>query len=367
MKQPLTLLFGIIISILFLSIAFPADPMQPDLITRIAGNKEEVKTPLETVRNYRVGDVTKIDDAGTALIFSPDEEELYYTKKSDDNSYEEIWISNLKDYKGIINTKLKINDIRNAKWSPDGKQLCFMGDLSPGTTSLFTYSATTKLIKEVTPKNIKDMGVTSYDWDNESLYLVMSVDIVKPFIELYNTHTGKFSRVNLKLRSCRNVAFYEDDKLMYSDLDENNEYKIYTVEKSGKNAEFIADGQSFILSPNKNKMAILADLNSQQGLWIYNIINKNIKQLRTEPINNIVWLSDNTNIIFAEEDDCKSKYTYSGSLYYVENNLQETEITGTVYPIFTASESGRKIAMTSPDYVEDRTENKGIFAGTLFK
>lgn len=370
LKRPLTLLVGIIFSIIALSIIFPADPSKPDLITLIKGSGENVKIYKNTVRNYTVRNIKKIDDSGNALIWSLDERFLYYSKPVKDNEQkgaEEIWINDLHGNSEKVNSKIKLYNIRNAKWSPDGTMLCFMSDIEENKVGLYIYDTAKKTINNITPKNIQDLGVTSFDWDDESLYIIMSIDIVKPCIEVYNTKTLKHKRMDINLKSCVNVAFYKDERIIYTDKDISSKYRIYTSDMSGKNIKYITDGQKFILSPDKDKLVILCDINGQEGLWVYDIMTKQKKMITSWPVYNISWLSEELGLLYSNDADCKNKYTYSGSIYYLESNLKSTEISGAIHTIFVSTISGKKIAMTCPNFMEDKKENKGVFIGEIIK
>lgn len=358
---------GIIAAIVLLSFIFPSDPSKPDIITRLKGTKININT--ETVKNYRIGDIVPIDSSGSVLIWSLDENYIYYTKpakEGENDGSEELWVSNLHGKKQKINSKYKFYNIRDARLSPDGTMLCFISTTGD-SNELFLYDINKKTIINITPGKVSDVGVTSYDWDDESLYIIMSVDIVRPRIELYNVMSQKFIKLDMKLRACRDVAFYKGDNIIFSDKDEDSKYKIFTADRTGKGIKPVTEGEDFILSPNRENIAILSDGNSQSGLWVYNMTTGNSRVVSSESIYNAFWLTNSVNLLYSTEQDCKSRYTYGSFIYYLEGDFKKTEISGAIHTIFVPSNSGSKIAMTSPDYMEDKNENKGVFVGQIYK
>jgi len=369
-KRPLALLIGIIISIISLSIMFPSDPEKPDIISIIKSIRQKKGEQSKPAKNNIISDIIKIDDSAYALTWSPDEDYLYYIKKANIGKYdefEEIWISDIRGNKRKIYSNFKFNNTRDAKWSPDGTMLCFISNLSSNRNSLFIYNTSDNSIKDITPYNVEDLGVTSYDWDEESMFLVISTDIIKPCIDLYNIKTNKYSRIDIELASCKNVAFSKDGNIIFSDIDENFKYGIFYVDKSGKNKVHITDGQEFLLSPDRQKLAILSDTDMQKGLWIYDMNTNEKKVLSNWPVYNIYWMSDGISLLFSMEEDCKSKYTFKGTIYRLDKDLKMHTITGAVHTIFVSSKSGSRVAMTSPDTMEDSKDNKGVFIGQVYK
>lgn len=369
-KKPLTLLVGIIFSIILLSIIFPSDPSKPDLITRIKGTGKDIILRSDTVRSYRIGDIVKIDDSGKALIWSFNEIYLYYTKPADGEGqeiFEELWIGDIWGNKEKVLSKLKFRNIRDAKWSPDGSMLCFISNIDENKSGIFLYDTTEKAITDITPKNLSDEGVTSYGWDSESLHIIISVDIRKTGIEIYDVKARKASKLEMDLKACRNVDFYKDNLIIFSYMDIDSKYKIFTADRLGKNIEFVTEGQEFLVSPDKSRLSILSDSQGQRGLWIYNIENKVTNRISSSPIYNIYWLPNSMNLIYSMEEDCRSRYTYRGNLRYLEYDMNVIDVTGAVHTIFVPSVNGKKIAMTSPVTMEDKMENKGVFIGQLYK
>jgi len=349
-----------------LSIIFPSDPDKPDLLSRFRKENQKTRIQADTVRKYRVGDIFKVDDSGTALIWSFDEKYFFYTKKAADRG-EEIWVSDLKESKEKINSNIKLFNIRDARWSPDGTMLCFMANISDEEGGIFIYTQEDKTIRDITPNNLSDAGVTSYDWDDDSLFVIMSADVVKPNIFLYNIRSRKSSRLDMSLKDCRNVAFSKDKGIIYSDMDLSSKYKIYTADSKGKNPEIIADGQKFLLSPHRQKIAILSDTDSQPGLWIFDVANGQKKMVSPQPIYDIYWLSNNINLMFSTEEDSLSRYTYRGNIRYMDKDFNTIDVTGAVHTMFVPSKTGKRIAMTSPDFMDDKSDKKGVFIGELYK
>lgn len=369
-KKPLTLLVGIIVSIIALSVIFPSDPQKPDLVSIIRNKIQRPDKQAEALKNNKISNLLRVDDSGFALTWSPDEKYLYYIKENNSvkgGAFEELWFSDIHGNKYKINSKFKFYSTKDAKWSPDGTMLCFISSLEQNKSRLFMYDTGNNIIKDITPDNVQDVGVTSYNWDDESLFLIMSIDIIKPRIDLYNIRANKYSRLDIELLSCKNVAFIKGNNIIFSNRDENFKYKIFTAGKSGGNVNYLTDGQEFLLSPDREKLVILSDIDIQKGLWIYDINSGKKKTLSNWPVYNAYWLSDSESLLFSMEEDCKIKSTYKGTIYKHDKDLKVSEITGAVHTIFVSSKSGGRIAMTSPDYMEDIKENKGIFIGQVFK
>ena len=372
MKKPLALLIGILISIIILSIIFPADPQKPDLISLLKKSRDsQIKNPVnkETEKKYRIEGLTKIDDAGNALVWSPDEGYIYYSKKVKDQKEEgldELWKSDLKGKKEKIESKIKLYNIKNGKWSLDGAFLAFISTLND-KNSLIIYDIKEGTVKDITSVKTSDIGVTSYDWDDDSLNIVMSLDIVNPRIQIYSLITQKSRKLDMKLKTCKDVAFYINGGIVFSDEDQDAKQNIYSCDKAGKNIEHIIEGQDFVISPDRCKLAILSNENSQEGLWIYNTRTKEKKSLTLYPVSCVYWLSNSLNLIYSMEEDTRNNYTYKGNIYYVEKNMNITSITGVIYTLFVPSKSGSDIVMTSQDSKIDKQDNKGVFFGELYK
>lgn len=369
MKRPLTLLVGIVLSIILLSILFPSDPTKPDILSKIKSKENKPPVVEETVKKYRISDILKLEDIGNALAWTLDEKYLYYTKpvEGEDGSVsEEIWFSNLEGNKQKVDIELKLTGIRNAKWSEDGSMMAFIANIEENKSGLFIYDKNKNTLLDITPKKFSDIGVISYDWDRKSQNIVMSVDIVGSSIYIYNLKNQKTSKLAIQLKSCRDVAFYDNEKIIFSNMDENLKYRIYTSDMSGENIKFVVEGQNFILSPNKKKMAITTDGDSQNGLWVYNIESKVMKSINSLPMHNVYWLG-NDNLLYSTEVDARLKYAYEGVIYFVEKNMEITDITGAVHTIFTPSKSGKYIGMTSPEDMEDSKGNQGVFIGQLYR
>ncbi|HBM80935.1 MAG: hypothetical protein QME45_10785 [Clostridiales bacterium] len=364
MKKPLELLISIIISIVLLSIIFPSDPKKTDLITQFRSYIKSGKKSAE-IKNYTLGRLLQVDEDGSALIWSTDEKHLYYSKPSEDMGSDELWVSDLKEYKSNIESDIQLINIRNPKLSPDGKMLAFISGPEE-KNSLILYNMNTGQFKDITPTKIFDIGITSYDWDTDSKNILMSLDLVSPSIQIYNIEMDEIKKFNIKLRNCRNAAFYKNGGIMFSQLDEDGKYKIYTADSRGGNITYIAEGWDFILSDDMNKIAILSDGDGQGNLSVYNIDSKKTVNLLSSPASNVYWVSDGSLLYSSERDSANAK-VFEGDIHYYGNDGKQKIITGAIHTIFVPSESGNKIAMTSPAYMNGKKEEKGIFFGELLK
>jgi Tol biopolymer transport system component len=372
LKRPIILLFGIIISIVLLSLIYPTDPGKIGLLDRmIKSGKKPAPTPanVDAEVTYSIYNTIKIDDQGEAIIWSPDETDLYYSKPVEDgkNGQEELWVLDSDDGEWKIISELDFFNIRDARWSPDGNILSFISGANDGMASLIIYDSRSGEIKDITPQKVNDIGITSYDWESGSNEIMMSLDIVNPKIEIYNLKTEKARKLNIKLKSSGNAAFYTGGRVMFSDIDDTGKYMIYTTGMSGDNIKQMVEGRSFKLSPDKKIVAILSDEDGQDGLWIYRIETNEKKNIITEPISNIYWLSSSFNLIYSTEEECSSRFVYREIIHYIEQNLKVINITNAVYPVFVPSAKGSRIAMSSPQYIQGDDKDKGLFIGRLSK
>jgi Tol biopolymer transport system component len=368
MKKPLALLLGIVAAIVLLSLMFPSDPGKPDIITIIKNWTGKVKEPPKDTEGYRVGELFRVDSPGKALIWSYDEMNIYYSKpvEGDKNGREELWVSDIKGNRKKIETSDKLYNIGSAKWDSSGSLLAFTSTIGD-KSSLFIYNIADGSMKNITPPNIKGEGITSYDWDDQSMYLIMTVDIASPRIYLYNIKTQKLSRLDMKLNYCMDAAFGGNNTIVYSDRNEEDQYIIYRADITGKNQVPIAEGQGFKISPDRKKLAILTDGNLQDGLWIYDIASTKRTLLYSWPVYDVYWVSGSDSLMYSTIEDCNSEEGYTGTIYYVGRDSKEVSIKGVVYPIFASSRDGARIAMTSPQYISGNEENKGVFIGVLYK
>jgi Periplasmic component of the Tol biopolymer transport system len=365
MKKPLALLIGIILSIIMLSVIYPSDPGKAGLLDRFIKPKSQpTPTPVEADTTYRLDNVVRVDGMGKALIWSPDEKNLYYSKPAGNDGSEELWVSDLKESKKI-NSKFKFINIRNLKWSPDSNTLSFLSGEDDSGNKLYIYDFKSGTVKDITPTKTNDIGVTSYDWDSDSMEIVMSVDAASPMIEIYNMQSKKFRKLDMKLKVCSNVSFYLDKGIIFSDQDDNGVYKIYSAGRDGKNVNFVAEGGNFIISPDKYKLAIMSDENGLEVLQVFYIATKENKVILPVPAYNVYWLSNSSDLMYSMESDCTKDSVYGGNLYYVSKDMKSIKVTDVVYPIFVPSASGSRIAITSPSNLSAKDDNKGVFTGKL--
>lgn len=369
MKKPLALLFGIFFSIFTLSILFPSDPNKPDILDIL--NKREKKQIIHVDKDlgYRIEGLIRVDTSGKALAWSLDEKNIYYSKKVQGGSgLEELWITDIKGQKQKIESDIEFYNIRDARISPNGRYLSFISESLNDINKLYLYNTSNNTIKDITPPNIEDTGVTSYDWDEQSLNIIMTVDIVNPRIEIYSINSEHTRKLDIKLKLCRNVGFLKDNKIVFSDQDDEGlKSKIYTANRSGKDIRILLDGRDFIVSPNKNKIAILSDENLQEGLWVYNLDrNKNIK-ISSNPTYNVYWLPRNPEIIYSMEEDSLNRKPFKKDLYISDDSGRVDNVSDAIYTIFVPSKTGKKIAITSPAYAETTEDKVGVFWGELSK
>lgn len=368
LKKPIMLLFAIVMSVIMLSILFPLEPEKMDFITKLRLSKEKHAVSGEVAKDYKIINVSRLSDSGRAIAWSPDEKGLYCSlkvKDSDEQGLEELWLLDLQGNRNKINSKIKLYNINSAKWSPDGSMLAFISTQND-RNSLIVYDTKNNSLKDVTPKKILDVGVTSYDWDNESLNIIMSIDISSPRIEIYDIRSGKSARLDMNLRECRNVSFYTEGKIIFSDTD-GEKYRIYEADRYGKNVAPITEGWDYVISPDRNKIAILSDGDGQRGLWIYNTFLNEKSELSVSPLYKVYWLNNSSNLMYSMEIDSKRSDTYKGNIYYYGKDIKTITVSGAIYTVFLPSASGGKIAMTSPDSTGVSEENTGIFIGNLYK
>lgn len=368
MKKPIMLLFAIVMSVIVLSILFPLEPGKMDFISRLRLSKEKSPVSSEVVRDYKVIDVSRLSDSGSAIAWSPDEKGLYCSlevRDSDEEDLEELWLFDLQGNKKKVNSKIKLYNINSAKWSPDGSMLAFVST-NNDRNSLIVYDTKNNSLKDVTPKKILDVGVTSYDWDDESLNIIMSVDISSPRIEIYSIRSGKSARLDMNLKECRNASFYTEGKIIFSDTD-GEKYRIYEADRYGKNVAPVTEGWDYVISPDRHKLAILSDGDGQRGLWVYYTSLNEKSELSVSPLYEAYWLNNSSNLMYSMEIDSKRSDIYKGNIYYYGKDIKTITVSGAIYTVFLPSAGGGKIAMTSPDSTGVSKENTGIFIGNLYK
>jgi Tol biopolymer transport system component len=368
-KKPLVLLWGIFFSILALSILFPSDPNKPNILDIM--NKEEKKQVVHEDKDlgYRIEGLVRVDTSGKALAWSLDEKNIYYSKKVQGKSgLEELWITDVKGQKQKIESSIEFYNIRDARISPNGRYLSFISGNLDDKNKLYIYDTTNNNIKDITPLKAEDTGVTSYDWDEQSLNIIMTADIVNPGIVIYSVDSGHMRKLDMNLNACRNVGFLRGNKIIFSDQDEEGlKSKIYTANSSGKNVKILLDGRDFIVSPNKNKIAILSDENLQEGLWVYNLDRNKKINITLNPTYNVYWLPRNPELIFSTEEDSLNRKPFRKDLYVSDDSGKIDNVSDAIYTIFVPSKTGKKIAITSPDYAETTEDKVGVFWGELSK
>lgn len=370
MKRPLVLLSGIILSVILLSLIYPSNPNTPGILDRfIKKEKQTAAAPVDAEKTYSIESTVKISGNGNALAWSKDEENLYISKpveKSTDGE-EELYVLDSRGKGKKINSKYKFYNIRDAKLSPDGKVLAFISGVAEGKSSLYIYYIKDESFKDITPSKVKDMGVTSYDWDTESSQIIMSADIENPKIEIYSLLSHKTKKLDMKLKSCTNVSFSIGNTIIFSDENDDGVYEIYSADMDGKNIVPVIGGSDFVTSPDKYKIAILTDENGLEGLKVFNIKLKDTQNVISEPVYNIYWLSNSVDLMYSKVNDCEKDNTYAGNIYYLRQSVQDIKVMDVVYPVFVSSASGNKIALTSPVTLDAKDEDKGIFTGKLEK
>lgn len=368
MKKPIALFCTIITVIVMLSVMFPSDPTKPDIISRIKHKTPPPSPNLNVSNDYMITGINKLTGSGKAIAWSKDEKYIYYStdvKDSDEPGLEELRVCDMNGEKRTIDTDIKLYNINNAKWSPDGSMLAFIST-NDDRNNLMIYNINDGSIKDITPKKVTDTGVTSYDWDDDSMSIIMSVDISNPRIEIYSFKTGKSVRLDISPVSCRNVAFYRDNRIIYSDILEGR-YKILSADRSGKNPSLITEGWEFKVSPDRHKIAIMSDGDGQRGLWVYYTSLNERKELSHLSVYDAYWTNDSSNLLYSIEEDSRNNYIYKGYIYYYNKDMKTINIRDAVYNIFLPSDTGNKIAMTSPEFFVDKEEEMGIFIGDLYK
>lgn len=365
MKKPMLLLISIFLSIIMLSILFPEDPTQPDIISRLKPNKTDTKETQTLSNNYKVININKLTGSGDALAWSPDEKCLYYSVHANNSGVEELWVCDMNGSKKRLAENTELYNISKAAFSPDGRMMAFIS-LKDDIANLMVYDIDKDEVKNITPRKTYDTGVTSYDWDNDSSSIIMSVDISNPQIEIYNFKTDKIARLDMELTNCRNVAYYGSDKIMYSDMDDGR-YSIFSADRYGRNRKFITEGWEFKISPDRHKIAIISDADGQKGLWIYNIDLNRKNTLSSSIIYDVYWMQDSSSLMYSVQEDNRNNYAYKGYIYYYNKDNKVINISGAMYTIFIPSGTGNKIAMSSPEYVTLKKEETGIFLGELYK
>lgn len=370
MKRPLVLLSGIVISIILLILIYPSNPNTPGILDRFI-KKREQPTPVtvNAEKTYSIDSSVKISGNGNALAWSKDGEDLYYSKpvEGDTNGLEELWVSKSNGSGKEVSSKYKLYNIRNAKLSPDGNILSFISGGTEGKSDLFIYYIKDRSFKDITPSKVKDMGVTSYDWDTESSQIIMSADIENPKIEIYNLVSHKSKRLDMKLKACTNVSFSINKGIIFSDENDEGTYEIYSADIDGKNIVPITGGDDFVTSPDKYKIAILTDENGLEGLKLYYLAVKEEKNVLSEPVYNIYWLSNSMDLMYSKANDCEKDNTYLSNIYFLRQGVQDIKVMDVVFPIFVPSANGSKIALTSPVILDAKGTDKGIFTGKLEK
>lgn len=361
MNKPILLLVAIAVSIIVLSVLFPSGSN----IQNAPENKKTVENKAQTsnipVENYRIVNTNKIERLGTAIAWSPDKKYIYYTIPSE-NGRQELYARDMDGNKKRIGENVKLYSINDAKWSPDGTMLSFISTYKD-KSKLYIYDTSNGKLKDITPSKISDVGVISYDWDEESLNIIMAVDIANPKIELYSIRSGKAGRIDIDVENCTDVAFYRDGKIIYSDR-QNGKYKIFVADLSGKNIETISDGRNFAISHDRYRLAVLSNGDGEEGLWILNMITKDKRKYSYVPVRQVYWTLTDT-LMYSTEEDYMSKTPYGGSIYIVKDDGRALGISGAIYSIFTPSLDGMEIAMTSPEFIEG--EDKGIFIGKVYR
>lgn len=361
MNRPIVLLVALTASIILLSILFPSNSSNSGLTStnQPVGNNKQAATAV--VKNYSILNQNKVDSSGAALQWSPDGKMLYYSKPAK-GGHEELWVTDMSGSSKRIGSNIEFSSISDVKWSPDGRILSFISTLNE-KSSLFIYNTSNGELKNITPKKIDDVGVTSYDWDDESLNIIMSIDLSAPKIQIYSISSGKAGKVDINIKGCSNAAFYRSGKIIFSGKDGDG-YSIFTADMSGKNVEKIIGGKDFIISPDRYELAILSDDEGQEGFWLYNLSSKTKKELLLTPVHNVYWIS-NGDMIYSTEEDCQTGQPYKGTIYYLSQEGRVINIKGGIYTIFVPSNDGAKIAMTLPQ--SSGAEDSGVFTGELFK
>lgn len=369
MKRPLTLFIGIILSIIILSVIYPSDPGKTSIIDRITMRSNSVTlTPVNQQHNYAIADIKKLDSEGTALAWSPDGKRIYYAKNVEGakDGEEELWVCDTGSTGAKIDSVIKMYNLGNARWSPDGKKLAFMSGSFESFTRLLVLDTDSGEILDITPDKASDAGVTSYDWDKESVEVIMTTNIVSPKIEIYSFLTNKFRKLDLDLKYCSNAAFFADNGIVFSDVDQSGVYKIYNADRYGRGAYPLAEGQNFIVSADRCRIAILSDGNTQSGLWVYDNITKKTKTIRYQPIYSVYWLSNN-GMLYSTEEDCTDDSTYHGLIYCLDQDMNSTTVEDAVYPIFVPDQKGDMVAMTVPYMIGGDNKDMGVYIGKLKK
>lgn len=370
MKKPLVLLFGIIISILLLSVIYPLNPNTPGILDKfIKKQKQAVPSYVDAEKTYSITGTEKIAVNGNGLAWSKDEENLYFSRpvQDDTNGQEELWVLDSKGRENKINSKYKFYNIRDTKMSPDGNNLAFISGITEDKSSLYIYNIKDGSFRDITPSKVVDMGVTSYDWDTGSSQIIMSVDIEKPSIEIYNMVSHKTKKIDMDLKACTNVSFSINKSIIFSDEDDSGAYEIYTADMDGKNVVPVTGGHDFVTSPDKYKVAILTDKDGMEGLKIYYVALKQTKEALSEPVYNIYWLSNSVDIMYSTVEDCEKDNSYTGYIYYLRQGVQTIKVTDAVYSIFVPSGNADKIALASPVTLDVKDADKGLFTGRLEK
>ncbi len=367
LKRPITLLIAVVISVIALSIMFPTGPGEIDIISRIRLAKEKPAV-TETVKEYKIDEISRLSDSGNAIAWSHDEKSLYCSagvQDTDDYGLEDLYLFDLQGNKKKINSKIKLYNISDAKWSSDFNMLAFISTHDE-KSSLIIYDVERNAMKDITPKNVLDVGVTSYDWDNESLNIIMSVDISNPRIEIYNLKSGKSGKLDISLKECRNVSFFTNGKIIFS-ANDGNKYKIYEADMYGKNVVPITEGWDFNISPDRHKLSILSDGDGQRGLWIYDMTSHEKSGISVSPIYEAYWLDDSTSLMYSIELDSRNTEIYKGTIYCYGKDGKTTNVSGAIYTRFVPSLGGNKIAMISPESYKVKKEDKGIFIGNIYR
>jgi len=362
----LILLISIIVAIAMLCIIFPLDSGKPGFFGVFLWPSSGLKLTGESKSNYSIRNILKIDDNGSVLTWSVDDKHLYYSKPAQEKGeegLEELWASDIKGNIERIDTEVKLYNIENAKWSPDGTILSFVSNHND-IKYLFIFDTSSGIIKDITPKKIYDEGVISYNWDDESLNIIMVVDVVNPKIEIYNMRSQKVGKINIHLNACATAAFYGSKNIIFSDRDSEG-FEILKSDISGDNISSIVEGREFVISPDRNKLVILSDGDSQRGLWLYNIEKNEKKELLSNPIYNLYWLSDGNNLICSTVDYLENGQEFPGNIYYMMKDTSIINITGAARTIFVPTQSGSTIAMSCPQSIDDNS--KGVFIGEVFR
>lgn len=371
MKKPLALLLGIVLSIVLLSLIYPSNPSTPGILDKLIKPQQQQPAPVsvDAEKTYRIDSPVKIDANGSALAWSKDEENLYFSKpvQGDSNGREELWVSSSKGKNKKLDSKYKFYNIRDAKLSPDGKVLAFISGIAEGKSSLYIYNVKDESFKNITPSKVNDIGVTSYDWDSESSEIIMSMDIESPKIEIYDMVSRKTRKLDIKLKACTNVSFSIKNSIVFSDENESGVYEIYSADIDGNNISPVIGGRDFVTSPDKYKLALLTDENGMEGLRIYYMALKQMKEALYEPVYNIYWMSNSVDLMYSKVKDCNKGNPYIGNIYYLKQGTQSIRVMDVIYPIFVPSANGDKIALTSPVTLDAKDQDKGMFTGRLEK